>query len=95
MPCGWLYIMSNRPNGTLYVGATTDIARRAWEHRKGSAAGFTRRYGLSRLVYVEAYDDILLAKQRERNMTHSLRAWKVRLILRDNPGWDDFYDRLP
>jgi putative endonuclease len=94
MPCGWLYIMSNRPNGTLYVGATTDIARRAWEHREGLAAGFTRRYGLSRLVYVEAYGDILLAKQRERNMMHWLRAWRVRLILRDNPGWDDFYDRL-
>ena len=94
MPAGWLYIMTNRPNGTLYVGATTHIAKRAWEHREGVVAGFTKRYGLKRLVYVEAYDDIVSAKQRERNMKHWPRAWKVRLILRDNPAWDDLYDRL-
>ena len=62
MPSGWLYIMTNKPNGTLYVGATTDIAKRIWEHREGVVAGFTKRYGLKRLVYVEAYDDILTAK---------------------------------
>jgi putative endonuclease len=94
MPAGWLYIMTNRPNGTLYVGATTQIAKRAWEHREGAADGFTKRYGLTRLVYVEAYADILAAKQRERNMKHWPRAWKVRLILRDNPDWDDLYDLL-
>jgi len=54
--------MTNKPNGTLYVGATTDIAKRIWEHREGVVAGFTKRYGLKRLVYVEAYDDILTAK---------------------------------
>ena len=59
MPAGWLYIMTNRPNGTLYVGATTQIAKRAWEHREGVADGFTKRYGLTRLVYVEAYADIM------------------------------------
>jgi putative endonuclease len=91
---GWIYIMTNRPNGTLYVGTTTDLARRAWEHRNGVADGFTRQYGLHRLVYAEQHEDILVAKQRERNMKHWPRAWKVRLILRDNLNWDDLYDRL-
>ena len=86
--------MTNRPNGTLYVGTTTDLARRAWEHRTGVGSSFTRRYGLNRLVYVERYEDILAAKQREMNMKHWPRTWKVRLILKSNPNWDDLYDRL-
>jgi putative endonuclease len=65
-----------------------------WEHREGIAEGFTKKYGLTRLVYAERYDDILAAKQRERNIKHWRRAWKVRLILKDNPDWDDLYDRL-
>jgi putative endonuclease len=91
---GWVYIMTNRRNGTLYVGATADLARRAWELRAGVANGFTRRYDLKRLVHVERYDDILAAKQRELNMKHWPRAWKVRLIHQENPDWEDLYDRL-
>jgi putative endonuclease len=86
--------MTNRPNSTLYVGTATDIARRTWEHREGVADGFTKKYGLKRLVYAEWYDDILAAKQREMNIKHWRRAWKVALILRDNPNWDDLYDQL-
>ena len=78
MQGGWVYIMTNRPNGTLYLGTTTDLPRRAWEHRAGVADGFTKRYGLHRLVYAERYENILTAKQRERN----------------NPNWDDLWDRL-
>ena len=70
MPDGWVYIMTNRPNGALYVGTTSDLARRAWEHRNGAIEGFTKQYGLTRLVYTERYEDILVAKQRERNMKH-------------------------
>jgi putative endonuclease len=91
---GWVYIMTNRRNGTLYIGATADLARRVWEHRAGVANGFTRRYDLKRLVYVERYDAILAAKQRELNMKHWPRAWKVRLIHQENPDWEDLYDRL-
>jgi putative endonuclease len=91
---GWVYIITNRPNGTLYVGTTTDLARRAWEHREGIADGFTKRYGLQRLVYAEPHETILAAKQRERNIKHWPRAWKVWLILRENPKWDDLYERL-
>ena len=58
---GWVYIMTNRPNGTLYLGVTSDIARRAWQHREGLVEGFTKRYGLTRLVYVEHHDDIATA----------------------------------
>ena len=91
---GWVYIMTNKPNGTLYIGVTSDIARRAYEHRQGQVEGFTKRYGLVRLVYMERYDDIRQAIQRESNMKHWRRAWKVRLILDTNPDWRDLYDDL-
>jgi putative endonuclease len=64
------------------------------EHREGVADGFTKRYGLKRLVYFERYDDIREARRREEAIKHWPRAWKVRLIHRDNPDWDDLYDRL-
>ena len=91
---GWVYIMTNRPNGALYVGVTNDIARRAFEHRIGFIEGFTRRYGLRRLVFYEFYEDIASAIQRERNMKHWPRAWKIRLILDANPEWRDLYEEL-
>ena len=94
MQGGWVYIMTNRPNGTLYVRTTTNLSRRVWEHREGVADGFTKRYSLRRLVYAERYENILAAKQREMNIKHWPRRWKVRLILRDNPEWDDLYERL-
>jgi putative endonuclease len=86
--------MTNRPNGTLYVGVTTDLPRRAWEHREGQSAAFTKRYGLHRLVYCERFERITDAIQREKNIKHWPRAWKVRLILGMNPNWDDLYDTL-
>jgi putative endonuclease len=70
MAGGRVYIMTNRPNGILYTGITSDIARRAYEHREGLMPGFTKRYGLKRLVYIEPYDDISAAILRERNMKH-------------------------
>ena len=91
---GWVYIVTNRPNGTLYVGTTTNLARRVWEHRSEVADGFTKKYGLHRLVYAERHEDILTAKQRELNIKHWPRTWKVVLILKINPRWDDLYDRL-
>ena len=91
---GCVYMMTNRPNGTLYIGVTDDLARRAWEHCAGLVEGFTKRYGLTRLVLAERYDDMRAARQREQNMKHWRRSWKVRLILDQNPGWADLYDRL-
>jgi putative endonuclease len=91
---GWVYIMTNRPNGTLYVGVTADIARRAYEHREGLIEGFTRRHGLKRLVWMEFHDDIRAAIQREHNIKHWARAWKVRLIHEANREWRDLQDKL-
>jgi putative endonuclease len=91
---GWVYIMTNRPNGTLYTGVTSDIARRAFEHREGAVEGFTKRYGLRRLVFTEFYESIADAIQREHNIKHWPRAWKARLILESNPDWRDLYEDL-
>ena len=94
MQGGWVYILTNKPNGILYVGVTSDLARRAWEHREGVVEGFSKQYDLKRLVYAERHDDIRTALQREKNIKHWSRAWKVKLILAENPNWDDLYDRL-
>jgi putative endonuclease len=94
MQGGWVYIVTNRPNGVLYTGVTSDIARRAWEHREGAVEGFTKKYGLKRLVYIERHEDIRAAIQREKNLKSWPRAWKVRLILSENLDWEDLYDRL-
>jgi putative endonuclease len=94
MPGAWLYMMTNRANGTLYVGSTTNLPRRVWEHREAVAEGFTKRYGLHRLVYFEEHPTLHAARQRELTMKHWRRAWKVRLILDGNPGWADLYHLL-
>jgi len=91
---GWVYIMTNRRDGTLYVGVTSDLPRRAWEHREGRIPGFTKRYGLKRLVYAEHHEEIEAAIQREKRLKHWPRAWKVRLIHAQNPDWADLYDNL-
>jgi putative endonuclease len=90
----WVYIITNRPNGILYTGVTSNLSKRIWEHREGVVSGFTKRYGLKRLVYVERHVDIQTAIQREHNMKHWSRTWKVRLILATNRAWDDLYDQL-
>jgi putative endonuclease len=86
--------MTNRPNGILYVGVTNDLSRRTYEHREGLTEGFTKKYSLKRLVYFEQHEDIRGAIQKEKNMKHWPRAWKVRLIAGLNPNWDDLYSRL-
>ncbi len=91
---GYVYIMTNKPNGVLYTGVTNDISRRAYEHREGLYKGFTKQYGCKRLVYYEFYDDISHAIQREKNIKHWSRAWKVRLFIGSNPEWADLYEIL-
>jgi len=90
MAGGYVYILTYRPNGVLYVGVTNDLIRRVFEHRSGFVDGFTKRYGLKRLVYFEQFDAI----QREHNIKHWPRAWKVRTILAANPNWDDLYPTI-
>jgi len=94
MACGWVYIMTNRACGTLCIGVTNDIARRAWEHRQCSGAGFTARYGLIRLVFMERHEDIETAIRREKALKRWSRAWKLDLIESVNPGWEDLFNGL-
>ena len=94
MPGAWVYIMTNRPNGILYVGVTSDLVRRVWEHREGVFEGFTKQYGLKTLVFFEQHSSITAAIQREKNIKHWRRAWKARLILESNPGWANLYDAI-
>jgi putative endonuclease len=89
-----VYIVTNRRNGTLYVGMTDDLARRVWEHRAGVFPGFTRRYGLKRLVWYEAHESRDSAFQRERQLKRWNRAWKLRLIEAANPHWTDLFVTL-
>jgi putative endonuclease len=94
MAGGWVYFMTNRRNGVLYVGVTSNLPRRAFDHRQGLVDGFTKHHGLKRLVYMERFDDIRSAIQRETTIKHWPRAWKVRLIQGANPEWDDLYGTL-
>ena len=86
-----VYIMASRPNGTLYIGVTNDISRRVQEHKEGTIAGFTKTYGVTRLVYVEVTGDIQAALDREKQLKKWNRQWKIELIEEDNPKWDDLY----
>ena len=91
---GWVYIMADRYRGTIYVGVTSDLARRAWEHANDILPGFTRRYQLHMLVYYERHETIHAAIQREHNIKHWPRRWKVQLIEGLNPEWDDLHATL-
>ncbi len=90
----WVYILASRVGGTLYVGVTNDLVRRIYEHREGLAKGFTKQYGVKRLVYYERHDTALAAIQRERNIKHWPREWKIDLIVSMNPEWRDLYDEI-
>jgi putative endonuclease len=78
----------------LYVGVTNDLVRRVWEHREGIAEGFTAKYRLKRLVWAERHENIRTAIQREKNIKHWPRAWKIDLILAQNPEWNDLFEEL-
>jgi putative endonuclease len=90
----YVYILTNKPRGTLYVGVTNDLVRRVYQHREGAIAGFTKRYGLKQLVYFEKYDTPIAAIQREKNVKHWSRLWKLDLINSSNPIWRDLYDEI-
>ncbi|MBN8999710.1 MAG: GIY-YIG nuclease family protein [Rhizobiales bacterium] len=83
--------MASRRHGTLYVGVTSDIAARAWQHREGLVEGFTKRYGIKTLVYFEMHDTMESAIAREKQIKEWRRDWKIRLIEENNPEWSDLY----
>ena len=85
----YVYIMANKKNGTLYIGMTSNLLRRVYEHKNNINAGFTKRYNIHQLVYVETNSDVNLAIQREKQIKKWRRQWKINLIEKENPDWDD------
>lgn len=94
MKPGWVYIMTNAPHGTLYIGVTANLPLRIWQHRNGEGSAFCKRYALERLVYVEQHDGIEAAIRREKAVKAWKRAWKIRLIEEMNPEWQDLFERI-
>ena len=87
----WVYMLAIKPQGTLYIGITNNLVERVLEHRAGTASAFTRKYRVLRLVWLEEFDDVNLAIQKEKTLKHYVRDWKINLIERDNPHWSDMY----
>lgn len=85
----WIYILTNKPKGTLYIGVTSDIERRIAEHRQGLISGFSKKHNLHKLVYMEEYPTIEEAIAREKQLKHWNRPWKIELIEKINPAWQD------
>ena len=89
-----LYILSSQRNGTLYIGVTSHLVKRIWEHKNDLVEGFTRQYGCHTLVYFEQYEDMTNAIQREKQMKKWNKAWKIGLIEKQNPNWQDLWPEI-
>ena len=90
----YIYILASKYNGTLYIGVTNDLIRRVYEHKNDLNNGFTKKYGVHRLVYYEQYDEVVNAIQREKRLKKWNRQWKIELIEKENPEWKDLYLQL-
>jgi putative endonuclease len=93
-PRFFVYILANKPRGVLYVGVTNNLPRRIWEHQSKVSPGFTRTYGVTRLIYYEGHSSILEARRREYTVKRWRRAWKFKLIEESNTEWRDLSDQL-
>ena len=91
-PC--VYILANECRGTLYIGVTSDLLRRVWKHKNGSAESFTKRYGVDTLVWYESHETMESAIAREKSIKNWRRVWKFELIEEDNPTWRDLYEDI-
>ncbi|WP_456393832.1 GIY-YIG nuclease family protein [Nitratifractor sp.] len=89
-----VYILSNRKHGTLYIGVSSDLPKRIAEHKGHAVEGFSKRYGLNKLVYYELHSDMRSAIEREKRLKKWKRDWKIQLIEENNPQWEDLYDSL-
>ena len=86
-----IYILTNKPQGTLYIGVTSNLIQRIWQHKNHQAAGFSARYNLNNLVYFEMVEDMYSALSREKQLKNWQRAWKIQLIEQSNPQWRDLW----
>jgi putative endonuclease len=94
MQPGYVYLMASQPNGTIYLGVTSNIAQRAYQHRRGLIEGSSKKHGCTLLAWYEQHDDIQDARVRECQMKSWKRAWKLRLVEERNPQWRDLFDEL-
>jgi putative endonuclease len=90
----WVYILASKSKGALYIGVTSNLSERMWQHKNKVVDGFTREYNVDRLVYCEAHEDSESALKREKQLKKWRRAWKVQLIEENNPEWRDLYDDI-
>ena len=90
----YIYILANKRNGTLYIGVTSNLVKRAYEHKNNIIDGFTKKYNIHKLVYYEISDDIESAIRREKQLKKWNRKWKMNLIEKNNPEWKDLYFEL-
>jgi putative endonuclease len=90
----FVYILASKCNGTLYIGVTSNLLKRVWQHKNKVEKGFTFKYSVEKLVYIEEFFDIGLAIKREKNLKNWKREWKLNLIEKSNPGWIDLYEGI-
>jgi putative endonuclease len=90
----YVYMLASACYGTLYIGVTSDLVKRVWEHREGMAEGFTKRHGVKQLVWFEVHADAISAITREKQLKKWNRSWKIELIQRENPRWRDLYEDI-
>ena len=91
-PC--VYIISSKPNGTLYTGVTSDLVKRIGQHKQKTITGFTKKYNVTRLVWYESSESMISAIEREKKIKNWKRQWKIELIEKENPEWKDLYDSI-
>ena len=91
---GYVYIMASKRNGTLYIGVTSDLPGRVWQHKEGVVDGFTKKYGCKMLVWYAVYESVEEAIRREKQMKEWQRRWKLRVIEEMNPGWNDLFESI-
>jgi putative endonuclease len=89
-----VYILASTRNGTLYIGVTSDLQKRSWEHKNDLFDGFTKKYGVHQLVYYELHDNMVSAITREKQLKKWYRAWKLELIEQVNPDWKDLFQAI-
>jgi putative endonuclease len=89
-----VYILASKRNGTLYIGVTSDLQKRTWEHKSNTVEGFTKKHGVHQLIYYELHDDMVSAITREKQMKKWDRAWKLELIEKHNPDWKDLWNDI-
>jgi len=90
----FVYIMASKKNGTIYIGITSNLTKRVWQHKEKLVEGFTDKYNVDRLVYYEMFDDPENAIKREKRLKRYKRDWKIQLVEKGNPEWDDLYEEI-